>query len=57
MKKIRYSNKVKRQMSGHDPRARHHLSEDQKMDIRDFCVWMAAALAFMAACALYIGLL
>ena len=57
MKKIRYSDEVKRQMTGRAERVRHHLSEEQKLDIRDFCVWMVAALAFMAACASYIGLL
>lgn len=57
MKKIHYSDEVKRQMTGRAPRVRRHLSEEQKLDIRDFCVWMAAALAFMAACASYIGLL
>ena len=56
MKKIRYSNEVKRQMTGRK-RVRHHLSDDQKKDAAAFAVWLSAILAFGAACASYIGLL
>ena len=57
MKKIHYSNELKRQMTGRGKRVRNHLSSEQKLDIRDFFVWAGAIIAFAAACASYIGLI
>lgn len=57
MKKIHYSNEVKRQMTGRAMRVRRRLSSEQKKDLRDFFVWLSALAAFAAACASYIGLI
>lgn len=57
MKKLSYSKKIKHEMTGRPLRPAFRITEEMLHDAGTFAILAAWVLAFLAACAAYIGLL
>lgn len=57
MKKLHYSSELRRKMAGRKKRPAFRLTDEMIHDAGTFMILTCWILSFMAACAVYIGLL